>query len=53
LSKVLCNKRNCINYQDGYCSIVKLEKVGNDCLDFEDAMDSLRLRVDVIRGTLG
>ncbi len=28
------------------------EKVGDSCPDFEDAMDSLRLKADAIRGTL-
>ena len=29
------------------------EKVGESCLDFEDAMEFLRLKADAIRGTLG
>lgn len=29
------------------------EKNGNGCLDFEDAMDYLRLKADAIKGTLG
>jgi len=29
------------------------EKVGNDCLDFEDAMDFLRLKADAVKGALG
>jgi len=29
------------------------EITGDACLDFEDAMDALRLRADAIKGTLG
>jgi hypothetical protein len=53
LNKVFCDKKTCINYKEGYCSLTSPEKVGNDCLDFEDAMDALRLKADAIRGTLG
>jgi len=28
------------------------EKMGYECLDFEDAMDFLKLKVDPIKGTL-
>jgi hypothetical protein len=31
----------------------KPEKSGNSCLDYEDAMDFVRLKADAIRGTLG
>jgi hypothetical protein len=29
------------------------EKSGDSCVDFEDAMDALRLNVDAVKGTLG
>jgi hypothetical protein len=53
LSKVSCSKRACINYKDGACSLVNPEKAGEECLDFEDTMDFLRLKADAIRGSLG
>ncbi len=53
MSHVYCDKKNCINYKEGQCSLTNPEKIGNDCLDFEDAMDALRLRADAIKGTLG
>jgi hypothetical protein len=53
LSQVSCDKRACINYTDGACSLVNPEKADEECLDFEDAMDFLRLRADAIKGTLG
>ena len=44
---------NCVNWKDGRCSLKDPEKSGGSCLDFEDAMDSLRLRADAVKGTLG
>jgi hypothetical protein len=37
---------------EGYCFLTSPENVGDECLDFEDAMDSLRLKADAIKGTL-
>jgi hypothetical protein len=48
-----CDKKTCINYKEGRCLLLAPEKVGDECLDFEDAMDALRLKADAIRGTLG
>jgi hypothetical protein len=42
-----------MHHKDGYCSLANPEKVGADCLDYEDAMDFLRLKADAIRGSLG
>jgi hypothetical protein len=53
LSQVSCGRKACINYKEGTCSLVNPEKAGEECLDFEDAMDFLRLKADAIRGTLG
>ena len=53
LSQISCDKKTCINYKEGHCSLTNPEKVGNACLDFEDAMDALRLKADAIKGTLG
>ena len=47
-----CDKKTCINYKDGYCTLSNPEKFGDACLDFEDAMDFLRLKADAVRGTL-
>jgi hypothetical protein len=33
-----------------HCSLSNPEKVGDSCLDFEDAMDFLRLKTDAIKG---
>ena len=51
LSKAYCNKKSCINYKEGHCSLSHPEKVGDGCLDYEDAMDFLRLKADAIKGT--
>ena len=48
-----CERKTCIHWKEGHCSLKEPEKNGNSCLDFEDAMDSLRLRADAIKGTLG
>jgi len=48
-----CDRQNCINWKNGHCSLKDPEKEGASCLDFEDAMDSLRLRADAIKGSLG
>jgi hypothetical protein len=53
LSPVSCNKKSCINYKEGFCSLFNPEKTGPECLDFDDAMDFLRLKADAIKGTLG
>jgi hypothetical protein len=53
LSSVSCDKKNCINNKEGYCVLANPEKVGNNCLEYEDAMDFFRLKADTARGTLG
>jgi hypothetical protein len=53
LNQISCDKKNCINWKEDHCSLTNPEKVGNECLDFEDAMDFLRLKADAIKGTLG
>jgi len=52
LGKVSCDKKNCINWKEGFCSLSNPEKVGEACLEFEDSMDALRLKADAIKGTL-
>jgi hypothetical protein len=52
LSQISCNKKNCINYKEGGCSMRNPEKVGDSCLDYEDTADFFRLKADAIRGTL-
>jgi len=49
----LCEYIQCINWKEGHCTLKDPEKVGDSCLDYEDAMDALRLRADAIKGTLG
>ena len=47
-----CIKKTCIHYKNGHCSLTNPEKEGDNCLDFEDTMDFLRLKADAVRGTL-
>jgi hypothetical protein len=47
-----CSLGNCIHWKEGRCSLRNPEKTGESCLDFEDAMDFLRLKADAIKGTL-
>ena len=49
----VCDRKTCINWKEGHCSLKGPERCNGDCLDFEDAMDYLRLRADAVRGTLG
>ena len=35
---------------EGYCSLINPEKVNDACLDFENAMDFLRLKADEVKG---
>jgi len=48
-----CERKNCINWKEGRCSLKTPEKNGEACLDFEDTMDFFRLKADAIKGTLG
>jgi len=48
-----CERMNCVNWKDGRCSLKDPEQSGAACLDFEDAMDALRLKADAIKGSLG
>jgi hypothetical protein len=49
----LCERKSCNNWKEGRCSLKDPEKNGEYCLDYEDAMDFVRLKADAIRGTLG
>jgi hypothetical protein len=53
LNTISCDKKSCINNKEGICSLVNPEKVGAECLDFEDAMDFFRLKADAVKGALG
>ena len=48
-----CERKSCINWKEGRCSLKAPEKNGDSCLNFEDEMDSLRLRADAVKGALG
>ena len=50
--KVTCNRVSCVNHSDGYCTFKNPERDGVHCLHYEDTMKSLRLRLDLFRGTL-
>jgi hypothetical protein len=41
-----------VNWKKGCCALKDPEKTGDSCLDYEDAMDSLRLKADAIKGAL-
>jgi hypothetical protein len=47
-----CERKTCVNWEEG-CSFREPEKTGESCLDFDDAMDSQRLRADALKETLG
>jgi hypothetical protein len=47
-----CENKTCIHWKDGQCSLKEPEKYDTSCLDFEDAMDFLRLKADAVKGTL-
>ncbi len=49
----LCERKNCINWKHGRCSLKEPEKNGAACLNFDDVMDFLRLKADAIKGSLG
>jgi len=49
----LCNHNACINWKEGRCSIKDPEKEDDSCLYYEDIMNSLRLKADALKGTLG
>ncbi|MCW4053687.1 MAG: hypothetical protein NWE84_02045, partial [Candidatus Bathyarchaeota archaeon] len=48
-----CERKNCVNWKDGRCSLKSPEKDGETCLHFEEAMNFLRLKADAIKGSLG
>jgi len=48
----LCNRKNCINWKKGRCSLKDPEKEEDSCLYYENALDSLRLKADATKGTL-
>jgi hypothetical protein len=47
-----CERKNCINYKNGRCTLKSPEITEGACLDFEDAMEFLRLKADAVKGTL-
>jgi hypothetical protein len=49
----ICERTNCINWNNGHCTLKDPERTQDACLDYEDAMDCLRLRADAVKGTLG
>lgn len=49
----LCNHNTCINWKEGRCSIKDPEKEDDSCLYYDDIMNSLRLKADALKGTLG
>jgi hypothetical protein len=48
----VCERKDCINWGEGHCRLKNPEKNNGSCLDFQEAMDFLRLKADAIKGTL-
>jgi hypothetical protein len=48
----VCERKGCINWKEGHCSLKCPEKNDGSCIDFQDAMDFFRLKADAIKGTL-
>ena len=48
----ICERENCINWKKGRCALKDPEKEGDSCLNYEDAMDYLRLKADALKGAL-
>lgn len=48
----LCERKDCINWKNGRCTLKDPEKEVDCCLNYEDVMDFLRLKADAIKGTL-
>ena len=46
-------RKDCVNWKNGAYTLSNPESAGEECLDFEDTIDFLRLKADAIRGTLG
>jgi hypothetical protein len=53
MSFTACEKKICIHWRSGHCELNEPEKTGESCLDFEDAIEFLRLKADAVKGTLG
>ena len=48
-----CTRSDCANWKkNGRCALIDPELMGDSCLYFEDAVDSLRLRADAVKGIL-
>ena len=48
----ICERKTCIKWKEGRCSLKDPEKNGTSCLNFEDEMDFLRLKADALKGSL-
>jgi len=48
----LCERTNCVNCRKRRCTLKDPEKDKDSCLYYEDALDSLRLKADAVKGTL-
>lgn len=47
--KVKCSRESCVSYRDGYCSLKNPERDGDNCLHYEDTLNSLRLKIETLR----
>jgi len=48
-----CERKTCIHWKDGRCTLKNPEKYDDTCLHYEDTMDALRLKADPLKGSLG
>lgn len=47
-----CEKKNCVNFKNGFCTQKNPEKYGNSCLDYEDLAKTFRSKIRFKKGTL-
>jgi hypothetical protein len=50
--KIICNRDSCVHYRAGCCTLKNPERNDDYYLHYEDALSSLRLTVDPLKGTL-
>jgi hypothetical protein len=47
-----CEKTNCVNYKNGFCTQKNPEKYDDSCIDYEDLAKSFRSKIRFKKGTL-
>ena len=51
--KPTCDRKSCLNNREGYCTIKNPERDGDFCLHYEETLESLHLKANVLKGALG